>query len=56
MSDMIVWRPEDDPNIRPSLQEGQVNRPEILDVIETSIDGLSGELRMLSLDIHDFQS
>ncbi|KAG1802068.1 uncharacterized protein HD556DRAFT_1438107 [Suillus plorans] len=52
MSDMIVWRPEDDPNIRPPLQEGQVNRPDILNVIETSIDGLSGELRMLSLDIH----
>ncbi|KAG1822406.1 hypothetical protein EV424DRAFT_1472195 [Suillus variegatus] len=34
--------------------EGQVNRPEILDVIETSIDGLSGELRMLSLDIHEY--
>jgi amidohydrolase len=52
-SDMIAWRPEDDPNIRPPLQEGQVYRPDILDVIETSIDGLSGELRALSLDIHD---
>ncbi|KAG1888289.1 hypothetical protein F4604DRAFT_1716678 [Suillus subluteus] len=53
MPDMIPWRPEDDPNIRPPLQEGQVYRPDILNVIETSIDGLSGELRALSLDIHD---
>ncbi|KAG1737477.1 uncharacterized protein EDB91DRAFT_1140061 [Suillus paluster] len=52
MSD-TVWRPEDDPNIRPPLQEGQVYRSDILDVIETSLDGLSGELRTLSLDIHD---
>ncbi|KAG1861202.1 hypothetical protein DFJ58DRAFT_905462 [Suillus subalutaceus] len=50
---MIPWRPEDDPNIKPPLQEGQVYRPDILNVIETSIDGLSGELRALSLDIHD---
>jgi hypothetical protein len=49
---MMAWRPEDDPNIRPPLQEGQVYRPDILDVIETSIDGLSEELRALSLDIH----
>ncbi|KAG1767822.1 hypothetical protein EDD22DRAFT_949874 [Suillus occidentalis] len=53
MSDMIVWPPEDDPNIRPPLQEGQVYRPDILNVIEVSIDGLNGELRALSLDIHD---
>lgn len=54
MPDMIAWRPEDDQNIRPPLQEGQVYRPDILDVIETSIDGLSGELRALSLNIHDY--
>ncbi|KAG2057996.1 hypothetical protein BDR06DRAFT_1004680 [Suillus hirtellus] len=57
MSDMIVWRPEDGPNIRPPPQESQVNimMPDIINVtvIETSIDGLSGELRILSLDIHD---
>ncbi|KAG2159407.1 uncharacterized protein EDB93DRAFT_1115564 [Suillus bovinus] len=52
MSDMAVWRPEDDPNIRPPLQEGQVYRPDILNLIETSIDELSAELRTLSLDIH----
>ncbi|KAG2130914.1 hypothetical protein DEU56DRAFT_872268 [Suillus clintonianus] len=51
MSD-IVWRPEDDPNIRPPIQEGQVYRPDILNVIETTLDGLSRELRALSLDIH----
>ncbi|KAG2742950.1 hypothetical protein P692DRAFT_20785328, partial [Suillus brevipes Sb2] len=50
---MIVWRPEDDPNIRPPLRGGQVYRPDILNVIEASIDGLNGELRALSLDIHD---
>lgn len=48
----IVWRPEDDPKIRPPLHKGKVYRPDILDGIETSIDGLSGELRALSLDIH----
>jgi hypothetical protein len=48
----IVWRPEDDPKIRPPLHKGEVYRPDILNVIETSIDGLSGELRALSLDIH----
>jgi len=47
----IVWRPEDDPKIRPPLHEGEVYRPDILNVIETSIDGLSNELRALSLDI-----
>ncbi|KAG1717779.1 hypothetical protein EDD22DRAFT_983813 [Suillus occidentalis] len=51
MSD-VVWRPEDDPKIRPPLQEGQVYRPDILDIIETTLDGLSSELRALSLDIH----
>lgn len=50
---IIVWRPEDDPNIRPPLRGGQVYRPDILNVIEASIDGLNGELRALSLDIHD---
>ncbi|KAG2130100.1 hypothetical protein BD769DRAFT_1627921 [Suillus cothurnatus] len=52
MSD-VVWRPEDDSKIRPPLQEGQVYRPDILNVIETTLDGLSEELRALSLDIHD---
>ncbi|KAG1903599.1 uncharacterized protein F5891DRAFT_1017195 [Suillus fuscotomentosus] len=52
MSD-VVWRPEDDSKIRPPLHEGQVYRPDILNVIETTLDGLSGELRALSLDIHD---
>jgi hypothetical protein len=51
MSD-VVWRPEDDPKIRPPPQEGQVYRPDILDIIETTLDGLSRELRALSLDIH----
>ncbi|OAX43727.1 hypothetical protein K503DRAFT_765585 [Rhizopogon vinicolor AM-OR11-026] len=47
------WRPEDDPKIRPPLHEGEVYRPDILNIIETSIDGLNIELRALSLDIHD---
>ncbi|KAG2136021.1 hypothetical protein DEU56DRAFT_806055 [Suillus clintonianus] len=51
MSD-IVWRPEDDPDIRPPKQEGQVYRPDMLNVIDTTLDGLSSELRALSLDIH----
>jgi len=54
MSD-TVWRPEDDPNIRPPLQEGEVYGPDILNAIEASLDGLSGELRTLSLDIHGNQ-
>ncbi|KAH7911494.1 hypothetical protein BJ138DRAFT_1135350 [Hygrophoropsis aurantiaca] len=49
----IVWRPEDDPDIRPPLEEGEVYRPDILTVIEDAIDGLSDDLRNLSLDIHD---
>ncbi|KAJ8596037.1 hypothetical protein M405DRAFT_782165 [Rhizopogon salebrosus TDB-379] len=48
-----VWRPEDDPKIRPPLHVGEVYRPDILNVIESSIDGLSEELRALSLNIHD---
>jgi hypothetical protein len=48
----IDWRPEDDPKIRPPLHEGEVYRPDILNIIETSIDGLNIELRALSLDIH----
>jgi hypothetical protein len=47
-----VWRPEDDPKIRPPLHVGEVYRPDILSVIESSIDGLSEELRALSLNIH----
>ncbi|KAH7920193.1 hypothetical protein BV22DRAFT_1114976 [Leucogyrophana mollusca] len=49
----VVWRPEDDPKVRPPLEKGDVYRPDILDVIDNAIDGLSGDLRKLSLDIHD---
>ncbi|EGO26697.1 hypothetical protein SERLADRAFT_436509 [Serpula lacrymans var. lacrymans S7.9] len=49
----IIWRPDDDHTIRPPRKEGEVYRPDILEVIESTIDGLSGELRKLSLDIHD---
>ncbi|KAH7906610.1 hypothetical protein BJ138DRAFT_1220480 [Hygrophoropsis aurantiaca] len=49
----VVWRPEHDPSIRPPLEEGAVYRPDILQVIDNAIDGLRGDLRKLSLDIHD---
>ncbi|KAG1859988.1 hypothetical protein C8R48DRAFT_673903 [Suillus tomentosus] len=42
MSDMIVWRPEDDPNIIPPLQESQLSKIIILRLygwLHTPVDG-----------------
>jgi hypothetical protein len=53
-----IWRPEDDHNLDAlanSLQEKGtqgVYKPEILDVIEATINALSDELREVSLSIH----
>ena len=49
----VAWRPEDalihpPPSLARSLG---VYRPDILDVIQDTIEGLSAELRKLSLDI-----
>ncbi|EGO26698.1 hypothetical protein SERLADRAFT_436510 [Serpula lacrymans var. lacrymans S7.9] len=49
----IIWRPEDDPLVRPPLEKGDVYRPDILKIVEATIDGMSEDLRNLSLDIHD---
>lgn len=49
----VLWRPEDDYKVKPTLEEGDIYRPDILKVVETAIDSLSGKLRELSLDIHD---
>lgn len=48
----VLWRPEDDYKVKPTLEEGDIYRPDILKVVETAIDNLSGKLRELSLDIH----
>ncbi|KAJ8596035.1 hypothetical protein M405DRAFT_871522 [Rhizopogon salebrosus TDB-379] len=36
-----------------TLEEGEVYRPDILAVVDVTIDSLSTDLRVLSLDIHD---
>ncbi|KIO02232.1 hypothetical protein M404DRAFT_148339 [Pisolithus tinctorius Marx 270] len=46
----VVWRPGDQ-KPRPPLLEGDVYRPDILQIIEKTIDELSPALRELSLDI-----
>ncbi|KAI6020159.1 hypothetical protein PISMIDRAFT_204265 [Pisolithus microcarpus 441] len=46
----VVWRPGDQ-KPRPSLLEGDVYRPDILEIIEKTIDELSPALRELSQDI-----
>ena len=46
----IVWRPGDQKTKPPPL-EGDVYRPDILEVIEKTIDELSPALRALSQDI-----
>jgi hypothetical protein len=48
----VLWRPEDDYKVKPTLEEGVIYRPDILTVIDTVIDSLSGDLRELNLDIH----
>lgn len=53
-----IWRPDDGHDLKAlatsiQLKRGQnVYKPEILDVIDATMDGLSDELRALSLDIH----
>lgn len=49
----VLWRPEDDYKVEPTLEEGDVYRPDILEVVDTAIDSLSSDLRELNLDIHD---
>ncbi|KAL4072220.1 hypothetical protein V8B97DRAFT_1944099 [Scleroderma yunnanense] len=46
----IVWRPGDQ-NTRPTLLDGEVYRPNVLEVIEKTIDELSPALREVSQDI-----
>ncbi|KAI6038611.1 hypothetical protein EDC04DRAFT_2569507 [Pisolithus marmoratus] len=46
----VVWRPGDQ-KPRPPLLEGNVYRPDILEIIEKTIDELSPALRELSQDI-----
>ncbi|OJA16528.1 hypothetical protein AZE42_00615 [Rhizopogon vesiculosus] len=49
----VLWRPEDDYRVKPTLEEGDVYRPDILAVIDAAVDSLSSDLRELNLDIHD---
>ncbi|OAX43728.1 hypothetical protein K503DRAFT_65789 [Rhizopogon vinicolor AM-OR11-026] len=49
----VLWRPEDDYRVKPTLEEGDVYRPDILAVIDAAVDSLSIDLRELNLDIHD---
>ena len=47
----VLWRPETD--LHPFHGNGQdIYRPELFDVIDSTIETLSDELRELSLDIH----
>lgn len=48
----VLWRPEDDYKVKPTLEEGDIYRPDILAVVDTAIDSLSADLRELNLDIH----
>jgi len=48
-----VWRPEDPGKPTPVQPSNDIYRPDILKVIETRITELDGELRALSVDIHD---
>lgn len=53
-----IWRPDDNHSVETienSIREQRgknVDRPDILDAIDASINALSDELRTLSLDIH----
>ncbi|KAI9463898.1 hypothetical protein HD554DRAFT_2123676 [Boletus coccyginus] len=51
MSTDVVWRPDTDPT-KPTLLPGDVYRPDILAVIEQTIDSLRPQLRELSDKIH----
>ncbi|KAI9460664.1 hypothetical protein HD554DRAFT_1567991 [Boletus coccyginus] len=51
MSTDVVWRPDTDP-AKPTLLPGDVYRPDILAVIEQTIDSLRPQLRELSDKIH----
>ncbi|KAF8556613.1 hypothetical protein OG21DRAFT_1506366 [Imleria badia] len=51
MSADVVWRPETDPT-KPPLLPGDVYRPDILALIEQTIDSLRPQLRELSEKIH----
>ncbi|KAG8216049.1 hypothetical protein J3R82DRAFT_8048 [Butyriboletus roseoflavus] len=51
MSADVVWRPDTEPN-RPPILPGDVYRPDILAVIEQTIDSLRPQLRELSDKIH----
>jgi hypothetical protein len=48
----VLWRPEDDYKVKPTLEEGDIYRPDILAVVDTAIDSLSSDLRELNLDVH----
>lgn len=47
----VIWELGDQ-KTRPPLLDGDVYRPDILEIIEKTIDELSPALRELSLDIH----
>lgn len=51
MSADDVWRPNTNP-VKPPLLAGDVYRPDILTVIEQTIDSLRPQLRELSDKIH----
>lgn len=51
MTTDILWRP-DTSTPKPALLPGDVYRPDILDVIEGTIDSLRPQLRELSDKIH----
>jgi len=55
MTSSVLWRPDTDQS-RPPLVSGEVYRPDILAVIERTIDDLRPALRALSDKIHGASS
>lgn len=48
----VLWQPEDDHRAKPTLEDGDIYQPDILAVIDATVDSLSSDLRELNLDIH----
>lgn len=52
MSTDVLWRPNTDSTRPPPLLPGDVYRPDIIEVIDQTIDSLRPQLRELSDKIH----
>ena len=52
MTSSELWRPDGDQSRPPLVESGEVYRPDVLAVIERTIDALRPALRTLSDKIH----